>query len=106
MKKPVRKPNRLQDYNYNQNGAYFVTICSKKRAEVFSHIVGAVGNRPPYIELADMGHIIENEIKIMQEIRNDVKVIRYVIMPNHIHMIIVIDVCGRYGDKGAFKNYW
>jgi hypothetical protein len=38
---PVRKPNRLKDYNYGGNGAYFITICVKDRHEMLGKIVGA-----------------------------------------------------------------
>ena len=36
---PKRKPNRLNNFDYSQNGAYFVTICAKNK----EHIFGAVG---------------------------------------------------------------
>jgi len=44
---PQRKPNRLCDYDYNQNGAYFITICTQDRKKILSQIVGddANGNR-------------------------------------------------------------
>jgi REP element-mobilizing transposase RayT len=87
-----RKPNRLKEYDYSQNGMYFVTICTKNREELFGHIVGAVDNRPSYAELTDLGQIIINEINIMQNIRKNVLIDHYVIMPNHIHMIIVIAI--------------
>ena len=101
-----RKPNRLQNYDYSQNGAYFVTICAKDRLNLFAEIpvVGAVVNRPsqinrppcttnhpPHVKLTEIGIIIENEIIAMQNIRKNVIVPHYVIMPNHIHMIIVIN---------------
>ncbi|MBR4086297.1 MAG: hypothetical protein IKK30_00375 [Clostridia bacterium] len=40
MDLPQRKINRLKDYNYNQNGAYFITICTKDRRPILSEIVG------------------------------------------------------------------
>ncbi|MCL2760483.1 MAG: hypothetical protein FWD70_02410 [Desulfuromonadales bacterium] len=44
---PERKDIRLKDYNYNQNGAYFITVCTKDRAELFGRIiVGAAIGRP------------------------------------------------------------
>ena len=48
---PIRKTNRLKGYNYSQKGAYFITMCAKDRTELFGYIVGAVVNRPRYIEL-------------------------------------------------------
>ncbi len=52
---PTRKRNRLKDYDYSQNGAYFVTICTKDRKEILSNIVVGEGlcalpqNRLTYI---------------------------------------------------------
>ena len=92
---PQRKTNRLQGYDYRQNGAYFVTICAKNREMLFGKIVGAVDNRPPHIDLSDAGKTIEKEIQVMQEIRENIVADIYVIMPNHIHMIIVIEDNGR-----------
>ena len=47
------------------------------------------------IELSTFGMIIENEIKILNNTYENANVIKYVIMPNHIHMIIVINDKGR-----------
>ena len=38
MTLPNRKPNRLKNYNYSQNGAYFITICVQDRKTILSHI--------------------------------------------------------------------
>ena len=49
MEVPKRKGLRLSGYDYAQNGAYFVTICTKDRAPVFGHIVGGgLRAAPPY----------------------------------------------------------
>ena len=37
---PTRKPTRLQNYDYSQNGCYFVTVCVKNRKPILSTIVG------------------------------------------------------------------
>ena len=85
---PQRKPNRLKDYNYSQNGAYFVTICAKDRLELFATIdVGAAFCRPC---LMQAGEIIENEISTLSRTYEGVFVDCYVVMPNHVHMIIAI----------------
>ena len=106
MKKlPQRKPNRLAGFDYSHSGAYFVTICTKNRANLFSEIVivgATVPGRPhnncrqpddcrpciPIVKLTELGKIIETAIS--QNNRNGVKIDQYVIMPNHIHMIVVI----------------
>ena len=84
-----RKPNRLKNYDYSKKGAYFVTICTKNREEILGRIIGVGANcvRP---QLTDIGSIIENEILKLSKIYDYVLVDCYVIMPNHVHMILVI----------------
>ena len=95
---PQRKPNRLIDYDYNQNGAYFVTICAKDRLELFATIdVGAAFCRPC---LTHVGEIIENEISTLSHTYEGVSVDCYVIMPNHVHMIIGIYGTWRNEENG------
>ena len=80
-----RKQNRLQDYDYNQNGAYFVTICTQDRKPILSQIVGdgfPVPKTP--------GLIAETVIKEIPVKYPDVCVDKYVIMPDHIHLLIHI----------------
>ena len=40
MELPERKPTRLKEYDYSQNGYYFITICTKDRKRILSKIVG------------------------------------------------------------------
>lgn len=92
MKFVNRKPNRLSGYDYSQNGAYFITICVKDRKPILSRIaVGASIARPPKPELTDLGRIIDNAIQAISVHYPDVTVDHYVIMPNHVHMILRID---------------
>ena len=46
MELPKRKPTRLKGYDYSQNGAYFITICTHNRRYLFSNIVGAIHELP------------------------------------------------------------
>ena len=81
MELPDRKPNRLKKYDYAQNGAYFITICTHNRAEILCNIVG------------DDAHIVPKKCGIIAEkyIKTIPGIDKYVIMPNHIHMIIKIE---------------
>ncbi len=82
-----RKPNRLTDYDYTQNGAYFITICVNDRKPILSSItVGA-----NCVRLSKVGIVIKNEIDKMNTVYENVFVDNYVIMPNHIHLIIRIE---------------
>lgn len=96
MEMPVRKQNRLKRYDYSQNGAYFITICTKDKKCILSHTVGATIGRPAYVRLTEWGKMVDTSIRGIPEHYNGVHVEKYVIMPNHIHLLIVIDVpCGR-----------
>ena len=87
MELPKRKNIRLKNYDYSQNGAYFITICVKDKHELLVEIVGTNCVRP---QLFEYGWIVDNEIANLNNIYKDVKVDKYIVMPNHIHMIIFI----------------
>ena len=81
---PNRKPMRLREYDYHTPGAYFVTLCTKEKANIMSTIVGADAHIGPYPVLTKTGRVVE---KYLRNIPGGGK---YVIMPNHIHMILHI----------------
>jgi len=85
---PARKPNRLMGYDYSQNGCYFITVCVKDRRELFwCQPVGARIARPP---LSDVGEVVRKAIENIPHIYKSISVDKYVIMPNHIHLILMI----------------
>ena len=79
-----RKLNRLKNYDYSSNGLYFVTICTK--------------NRVQHVNLTEYGKILNDQIIEMNSIYTDKEIMKYVIMPDHLHMIIYLfndkNVCG------------
>ncbi|MEP9410249.1 MAG: transposase [Candidatus Brocadia sp.] len=75
---------RLRDYDYSQSGAYFVTICSWNRKCLFGEIVN--GN----MLLNEFGQIVKNEWQHTGIIRLNVELDVFVIMPNHMHGILII----------------
>ncbi|MBQ9859720.1 MAG: transposase [Clostridia bacterium] len=95
MDLPKRKKNRLENYDYSTNGVCFVTICTHNRKKLFCDIVpsenGIVGaiHESPEIRLNTNGVIADNYIKKLA-VRFGVMVEKYVIMPNHIHLLIAI----------------
>ncbi len=91
MELPKRKPVRAKDYDYSQAGAYFVTICTKNKRHILGNIVGGDVLGAPKIKLSDYGKIVDNQIKTMNTIYENISVDTYVVMPNHIHLIITID---------------
>lgn len=88
--KPKRKSIRLKDYDYSTPGAYFVTVCTKNKINYFWHNVGASIARPQDIVLTKCGMITDEAINNISEIYQNITVDNYVIMPNHIHLLLQI----------------
>lgn len=76
---------RLQTYDYSQAGAYFVTLCTQDRKYRF----GAVINGE--MVLNQCGRIVEVEWFRSAEIRKEVRLDAFVVMPNHLHGVVFID---------------
>ena len=91
MDLPQRKQLRLPDYDYSAPGAYFVTICTRDRRCILSDVtVGAAISRPPEVRLTRYGEIVDLAIRNIPSVYPSVSVDHYVIMPNHIHLILQI----------------
>ena len=84
MEKRERKKLRLADYKYSQPGAYFVTVCTKNKACILSTIVGADDHIGPYPKLTHIGYVCDKYLRMIPGIGS------YIIMPNHIHMMLHI----------------
>ena len=87
MEMPKRKPIRLNGYDYSQNGAYFVTVCTKDRKPVLSCIVG---DGFPVPQLTKKGKILQAFIEKIPDKYPNVQIDHSVIMPNHVHLIVHI----------------
>ena len=86
-----RKPTRLKGYDYSSPGAYFVTICTNGRKELLSKIyVGDGVLDVPKSKLTLYGEIANKHILNMSSFYRDIEIDKYVIMPNHIHLLIHI----------------
>lgn len=79
-----RRSIRLKNYDYSQAGAYFITLCTHHREHLFGEITG--GN----MVLSASGKIAFDEWSKTPEIRPHVSLDVFVIMPNHLHGIIII----------------
>jgi REP element-mobilizing transposase RayT len=115
-----RKSIRIKEYDYSKNGMYFITICTQNRkcilseiiGETSSNVVGAglvparVSQNPemamsdivgahdcaqPKLILSHIGRITQKELINTEKINENITIDEYIIMPNHIHMIINID---------------
>ena len=85
MASPLRHSIRLREYDYTQPGAYFVTVVTDNRVLVLSKIVDG------QIQLSPLGKIVEEELLQTSQIRPFVEIDAYVIMPNHVHVIFIIN---------------
>ena len=79
-----RKRNRLQFYDYSNNGWYFVTICTKQKRPWFGEVVDGK------MILNEIGNITSNHWNEIPSHYKNVELDEYVIMPNHIHGIIIV----------------
>jgi len=87
---PKRKQNRLQEYDYSAPNAYFITVCTKDRKNLFWTHVGAITDRPEAVPLTKWGKITEQSICEIAKHYPALSVDHFVIMPNHIHMLLQI----------------
>ncbi len=95
-----RRSIRLQNYDYRQAGAYFVTICTRGRETVFGDIVDDAMHLNAY------GQIVVEDWAWLADQFTYIDLDAWVVMPNHLHGIIVItdeanlrDDSGREGDS-------
>ena len=96
MDLPNRKKNRLENFDYGQNGSYFITICVKDRKQILSNITVGTGVLDcPKIKLTNYGSIADKYINQLNGFYDDISVEKYVIMPDHIHLILWI----KYGQS-------
>ena len=101
--KRQRRSIRLPGYDYAQAGAYFVTVVTRERACLFGDVADGE------IRLNDFGRIIAAAWKELPEHYRNVESNSFVVMPNHVHGIIVLADSGAVGqsDVGAgLKPAW
>ncbi len=101
MDYPKRKPNRLKDFDYSASGAYFVTVCTRNKVCLFGQVgADSISARKKDDDIADArvkgAHSICAEMidRVFNEALEKFKNMmcpKYVIMPNHIHAVIVIE---------------
>ena len=90
MELPKRKSTCLADYDYSSEGAYFITICTKNKQKILCDIVGDGVYDIPQTNLFQYGNITDKYIQKLSSQYDNIRVDKYVIMPNHIHLIIKI----------------
>ncbi len=88
MKKRIasRKQIRLPYYDYTKEGMYFITICTKNRLKLFGNM-----KNNQKLELTREGSIAKQYLEKIEMIFKNVLIDEYIIMPNHIHMLLIIN---------------
>ena len=87
---PQRKHTRMKGFDYSTSGAYFVTICTQNRQCLFSRIICRDFSSTE-VQYTDYGKIAEEQLFLLEKRFSCLKVDRYVIMPNHIHAILILE---------------
>ncbi|MEZ4668028.1 MAG: transposase [Anaerolineae bacterium] len=82
--RPVRKSPRLKGYDYTQEGAYFVTICTHQRQFLFGEVVNGE------MRLNELGLITEECWELIPDHFPHMELDAFVVMPNHVHGILLI----------------
>ena len=87
MELPKRKHPRLKEYDYAQNGAYYITICVEGRRCLLGRMDDECN-----VVLSDYGAVAKKYILGIEGHYQYVRLVNYVVMPNHIHLLIQKDV--------------
>ena len=116
MEYPKRKNNRLIDYDYSKSGAYFITICTKDKNSILSELEYQFRRDSPcgcpQLKLTQLGNICTDTICELEK-KYSVRITNFIIMPNHVHLIVFIDCIERTGASpvptisniiGAYKS--
>ncbi len=102
------RPFRLPNYDYAQNGCYFVTFCTKDREALLAGVHVGRGLAPGMpgsvmLELTETGTILNRQILALQD-RFPVHILNYVIMPNHCHILMEMRTGEVAGGKPPAHN--
>jgi putative transposase len=81
-----RQSIRLKQYDYASEGMYFITICSYQKQHLFGEVVDNA------MILSDMGKIVRDEWLKTPTLRPNVSLGEYVVMPNHLHLLLCIEL--------------
>jgi len=92
-----RKLNRLRKFDYNQQGYYYLTICTKNRAKFFAEV------SDNNIALSRIGKIANKFWIAIPEHFQNIELDEYIIMPEHIHGIIIVNNDAGNADLPSFK---
>jgi len=90
----MRKQYRLPGFDYSKNGAYFITVVTHNR----EHLFGEIDKNE--MRFSSIGKFLDDMILGLPDKLKTISVAEYQIMPNHFHMIVVIE----NSDKNVYEN--
>lgn len=89
---------RLRDYDYRQSGVYFITVCTHQHISLFGQIADGE------MVLNQLGQVVNSEWLHVARARTNVFLDNYVIMPNHLHGIVIIENARVESTRDSAKN--
>ena len=89
-----RRSIRLKGYDYSQKGVYFIIVCAHKQQCLFGDIVNGKTHLNKY------GRIVKEQWLLSSEVRSEIELDVFVIMPNHFHGIVIISNTNTVGANG------
>ncbi len=90
----LRTSRRLKGWDYSREGYYFITICTANREMIF----GEINNGQ--MTLNRFGEIAMTELEKTFELRDNLKPDKFIVMPNHIHIIIAL----QFSDAQEYQS--
>lgn len=79
----------MKNYDYSQNGGYFITVCTHEKKHILAEVT-RVGEGSPLPQLTDYGKIADKYIRMITSKYPVINIENFVVMPNHIHILAVI----------------
>ena len=80
-----RRSIRLANYDYSQTGFYFITLCTYQKQYLFGEIIN------DEMRLNQIGKVVQQEWLNSATIRQEIELDEWIIMPNHLHGIVIIN---------------
>ena len=99
---PKRKHPRLANYDYSAAGAYYITICTHNRRCLLSHILD-LDVDPAKTQYTLYGKIAKEQLLLLEKRYPFLKIDQYVIMPNHIHAIFLLEEAAGASPRPTIK---
>ena len=100
---PQRKHPRLKHYDYSTAGAYYITICTHSRKCLLSHVVGD-SCASAKVQYSAYGKIAEEQLFQLEKRSPSLKIDQYIIMPNHIHAILLLEETAGVRSRPAITD--